>query len=329
MALPTDDLLGLVIGYTDIPSTVVGASDMNRPRMLLHNLFQVFLKTISVNGILKYDTDRCVFNQTTKRITPPTAGLTFAGIVGGIPMLMTSGMEVSGTVDSASTTTLTDTTLSEAASYWVNATVLFTSGANAGLSRTVTAFDATLHRLTLNTALAVAPTAGDGYTVTFFNVTGLTNSTTNYIFANVGSDSVTRAIMTFTADTTATPADGQVLVSSAILDGSGVCTSVDDTPTDVARGLYTNQGGYDVLSGSGTVTDLAGSSYVDIVISHDQLLYAGGITCAITSGASGTLVPTVYYGDSGFTMRLTNGSGSPVTYSYSWTRSGRKLQYAV
>ncbi|MHB8994566.1 MAG: hypothetical protein ACYC63_04875 [Armatimonadota bacterium] len=339
-ALPTDDTLGLVIGYTNIPPTLVGADDMNRVRLLLSNLYKVLLKSINVNGVLAADPDNCVFDNATNRIEAPGAGKTIMGLVAGIPMLMDSGMERTGTVATASTTEITDTGLVEADSFWRNAYVVFTSGANAGSVRQVAGNDGTLHRLTLSSALASPPAGGDTYVVTFFYVSGLSHSVTNYIFAALGTDSVTRGIMQFSAAISDTPSPGQILISSAALNSSGVCTSVNDRPAGVARGLYPNQGSYDVLAGGAVAATLQAkdstdmetglpTDTVDIEITHDPLLYVGGLTLEITDGADGLLEILTHYQNDRFTVRLTNVGFVPTAFTYAWTRTGRKLQYAA
>lgn len=327
--LPTDPLLGLITGYTSSPPTLVPASDMNRVRLLLANFYKVFVRDCVQEGILRNETHRCVFDDATNRIAAPGVGEEIIGIANGIPIIMDSGMERDGTVQSATTTTLTDTSLAATTNYWVRAWVVFTSGDNDGVARQVTAYDNSIDKVTLSPALSTAPTAGDTYTITFYYVDGLTSDAVNYIFAGKGTDTIDRGIAVFTAATSATPGAGQILVSAATLDSSGVCTLVDDETTGVARDLFPGVGGYTTLSGSGSI-ELDADEVVDIDIAHDQLLYVGDLQVALDDAytLTGTLSVVAHYGSSAFTIRITNTSESTDTFSYTWSRSGRKLQYA-
>lgn len=68
--------------------------------------------------------------------------------------------------DIAPTTTVFDTTLTEATNnYWNNGAILFTAGANAGVIRAIKDYDGAAKELTLNTALPVAPSNGDAFSI--------------------------------------------------------------------------------------------------------------------------------------------------------------------
>lgn len=66
-----------------------------------------------------------------------------------------------GLIESGSTTQFTDSLRTEAAGYWLNYVVLFTSGGNAGLTRTVSGFASGV--FSLNEATNVAIAANDRY----------------------------------------------------------------------------------------------------------------------------------------------------------------------
>jgi len=68
--------------------------------------------------------------------------------------------------DIAPTTLVFDTTLTEATNnYWNNGAILFTSGANSGVIRAIKDYDGTAKEITLNTALPVAPSNGDAFSI--------------------------------------------------------------------------------------------------------------------------------------------------------------------
>lgn len=328
MSITLESVLGLITQAEtgDRPP----ATEYNRRANFLLGLFQVFLQNVVEDGILRNDPERCGYYYYTNRITRPSESLPIMGLVGGYPMLMGNNMEADGTVSTASTTALIDAGLGGADDFWVRAYILFTSGVNDGQVRRVEAFDATTKQLTWDTALGTAPSPGDTYTVTFFYVTDLTVAATNYIFARKGSDTVDRYIMEFYASTSATPQTNEILVSSAVLDGSGSCISFDDHPTGVARDLWTGVGSYKELTGSGTVEDLAASASVQVTVSHDQLLFLGGLNIELETGyyVYGSIVVDEHHKDDEFKFTITNDSGSPVTFNYTWSRNGRVASYA-
>lgn len=328
MSITLESVLGLITGAVtgDRPP----ASEYNRRANFLLGLFQVFLQNVVEDGILRNDPERCGYYYYTNRITRPAENLPIMGLVGGYPMLMGSDMETDGTVTTASTTAFVDPGLSGAEDFWVRAYIVFTSGTNDGVVRRVTAYDATTKQISWSEALAAAPVPGDTYTVTFFYVTDLTVDTTNYIFARKGSDTVDRYIMEFYASTSATPQTGEILVSSAVLDSGGNCISFDDNPTGVARDLWTGVGSYKTLTGSGSVVDLAAAASVQVTITHDQLLFLGGLEVELATGyyVYGSVVIDEHHKDDEFKFTITNDSGSPVTFDYTWSRSGRVATYA-
>jgi hypothetical protein len=97
-----------------------------------------------------------------------------------------SSYAVSGTVDSATTTTVVDATLTQADNYWNDGIIIFTSGTNKGSAHLVTDFVASSDTVTFSPALEEAPAAGDTFRIVV--TTGLT--TTDVITAR----SVERAV---------------------------------------------------------------------------------------------------------------------------------------
>ena len=327
MALTTESYLGLITGA--VTQEIPPAGEANLVRQWLILLFRVFLKETLQDGILRCDPERGVYYYYNNRISKPTVNLPVLGIIGGYPILMGSDLEHEGTVLGGTTTSLSDGGLpGDGNDFWLRAYVLFTSGANDGLVRQVSAHGASEGSLTWETALASAPVLGDTYVVTFFYISDLTSSSTNYIFARKGSDSVSRGIMEFYASTSSTVQDGEALLASAVLDSNGDCISYNDHPEGAARDLFTGVGQYKTLSGDGSVA-VPGSSEVDVTISHDQLLFCGGLTFQLTgaNAASGSVILLEDHKDDEFKLTITNNTGGELTFEYAWTRGGRVLYY--
>jgi len=328
MSLSVDDFLGL---YN---ATVTGdkpaAAVFNRYGEFLTLLLRVFLREVVQDGILRSEPPRATYYYYTSRILQPTLNLPILGICGGYPILMGSDLEQDGTVATGATTSLTDSGLAGSGNHWVRAYVIFTSGANDGEVRRVTAYDETLHRLTWSEELVSAPLLGDTYTVTFFYVSEQTPSATNYVFARKGSDMVSRGIVEFYASTSPTVPDNELLLASALLDGNGDCISYDDHPTGAARDLWAGVGQYKTLSGSGTVENVPAGESVEVNPTHDQLLFLGGLTVSLDTEyyAYGSVEVTEHYRDAEFKFTITNNTESPCTFNYAWERSGRVMSYA-
>ena len=87
-------------------------------------------------------------------------------------------------------------------------------------------------------------------------------------------------------------------------------------------------GQYRTLSGGGSVT-LRGSASGDVTVTHDQLVFMGGlaVTLAPAHAADGTVVIVQAYSDSQFVFTLANGTAGSITFDYTWTRSGKVLTY--
>jgi len=76
-----------------------------------------------------------------------------------------SSYAVSGAVDSASTTTVVDTTLTQSDNHWNDGIIIFTSGTNKGSVHLVTDFVAGSDTVTFTPALEEAPAAGDTFRI--------------------------------------------------------------------------------------------------------------------------------------------------------------------
>jgi len=327
MALTPESYLGFITGAEtgEFPP----ADEANLVRKWLILVFRVFLKEIVQDGIVKCNPDRCTYYYYNNRIVKPTLDLPILGIVGGYPVLMGSDLEYEGTVLGGSTTGLTDASLPGENNFWVRAYVKFTSGANLDEVRRVTVHTAAEGALSWDEELAEAPALGDTYVVSFYHVSDLTAGAENYVFGRKGSDTVSRGILEFYASTSSTVQTGEVLLASALLDSNGDCISYDDDPEGVARDLFAGVGQYRTLSGTGSV-ELAGSAEVDVTVSHDQLLFCGGLTFELTgdNAASGSIALTEHHADDEIVLTITNNTGGTLTFDYSWTRSGRVLVYA-
>lgn len=86
---------------------------------------------------------------------------------------------VSGTITSGATTTVfVDTSLTQADHFWVDGTVVFTSGQNKGISVHVTAFGASADQVTFTPALKEACDTGDTYRIVTSTGLGASNVVT-------------------------------------------------------------------------------------------------------------------------------------------------------
>ena len=323
MSLALESYLSLITGV--LPGEIPTASEANRVRQFLVLLYRVVLSRVFQSSILLCDPARCVYDDAVNRIDVPTTDLPIVGLVGGYPVLMGVDLEYAGTVASANTTSIVDAGTPGDDGAWVRAYVVFTSGTQSGEVRRVTGFNGTTGALTWETPLAQAPAALDTFVVTYYYVSDLTVGATNYVFARKGSDTVSRGIVEFHASTSATVPANEILVATAVLDGSGACTSYTDAPQTLAAGV----GAYDTLTGTGSIEILAGQT-ATITISHNALMLLGGITVALTTNTSdGTVDVTQYYKDDEFVFEVTNDSAYTLTFAYSWTRKGRLLRYGA
>ena len=321
--MDTTPILGLDTNATtgDHP-TYAGA---NRASGTLESWASTILPLIQ-DGILTCNPARCVWDATHNRILRPSSGAPILGKLGNFAIYMDTSLEADGTVLAATANYLTDASLTGTLNYWVNAYVIFTSGAQAGQVRQVNSYDPATHRLGWNTALPDAPAASDTYTVTFYYVTGLANGAVNYVSAQPGPDTITRGIVQFYAALSGTLPAGNLLLLTATLDSGGSCTAHDNGPLGCNRNLWLGIGGSHLLSGSGTITGLAGDASTSVEIDHDELLNRGDLNVT-TDNPNVTVTVTDHSRTTQFTVQFANTASYPVDFEYSWTRRGLLLLY--
>ena len=277
---------GPLTGITDtyVRSDKPVSTEWNTLIDFVENLAGVLLQRLVENGIITQSPASLTVDEATARLVPPGTGTTVVGVIGGQPIVMTSAMEVDGTATGGSTTTLDATGLTQASGYWAGAWIEFTSGVNSGLSRKVTGFAAETHRLSWTTALDVAVTAGDTFTVTFYHVDAKTDSALNYIFARATSRTAPMATVEFYANVTGiTDGANDILLATMTLDGSGVVTLSDNAPEGCGRTLYRGVGSWHTEVVSGTVEGVPSAGSVEVTVAHEYLLLRGGIEFTLSN----------------------------------------------
>ena len=291
------------------------ATDANARASVLEYLLRDVMKSVLQNGIVMASTERCQFNSTTKRITAPGSSAPIIGVIGGRPFRMTSAMEESSTADSGTTGSLVDSGLATSDDgWWAGLWVVFTSGANNGLARQVTTYNNSTKTLSWTTPLGTAVGAGDTFVVTAFHISGMTDSATNYIYVTEGSKLNSYGVAAFTATTSATAEGTNLLIATAVLNGSSVVTSSSNTPANSSRHLYPGMGRGDIETATAVAySGLLAGGTTDVIVPHSDFLSIGGRTFTATGdGVTCTAVET--YKSNTCTVRLTNGS--------SYTRNG-------
>ena len=318
------DVLGLSTDLvTDDKPT---AAEWNLRGEIAENTALLLYQSLVQDGIINCDPQRCTFDAATNRILAPSAGAPIIGKIYRTPLYMDVSMEADGTVGAATTTALTDSSLTGANDFWKNAYLIFTSGAQSGEVRRVTAYEPALHRLSWTTPLGGAPVATDTFVVTFFYVSGLTDGVLNYILAQPGADTISRGIVEFVAVTSLVVPAGSLYLSTATLDGGGTCTASDDGPFGCSRDLWTGLGASSLLSGSGTIEGLGAGLYVEVPVAHDELLNRGDLNVTADSASITVTVPE-HHRTTEFVVRFTNDASYTVNFGYSWSRRGRLVAY--
>ncbi len=312
-------LLGFRIGYVAGEQYQVG--DTLRPVSYLENLANVLLYQLLGDGIIQQANGHPVIDESTGRIEVPGADESIVGLIYGKAFVLTNAMEASGTADSGGTTHLVDAGLTQDANFWVDATVLFTSGDNEGEVRAVTSFSAGQLNWTAELGHAVAP--GDSYTVTFFYINDLTNSALNYVYARSVYRTATQGIVQWVANTTGDKTAGDLLVATVTLDGSGVVTASDNHPDEADRNLFAGGGQVHELVLTGNLVGLEGSAVTSVTREHDELNLLGPITVE-TDDAEVTAAITDGLSPDELTVQFTNtGSYTKASVAYTITRRGR------
>jgi len=316
-----DDKLGLTI---DRETGDTGASlDNNQQNKYLHQLADIFMTRFALSGLIICDPENCVIDETTARIQVPAPDNPIIGLIDGKFFEMTSSMEASGTATSdGTTTTLIDASLGGDDGFWEDAFIIFTSGANDGEVRRVTGWNATLGRLTWDTALPAATSVGDTYIVTFYYIQNKTNGAVNYVYGRTLTRTTWDAVIQWIANTTGIKNPGDILVATMTLDGSGNVTAVSYTPTGHDRLLYRGVGVVDTITLTGTLEGLDGGATTEVTRSHDALVLLGPIEVSVDNpNCEATVVDGV--SPSSCKIQVTNNSAYPVDVNYTITRKGR------
>jgi hypothetical protein len=281
------------------------------------------------SGIVAAETPRCTIDESTGRIAVPTAGKPILAICRGMWVDMGDECEEAGTVTASTADTITDTGLDPASdNFWETAWVIPTSGVNSGVARQVSQYDATLHKLTVSSAWGAACGIGDTFVITFLRITGTTNGAVNYVFLTIGTWTPQYGIAEFYANTSGSPDDeNDLLVATMTLDGGGVVTASDNSPSGAARYLYPLIGRYDDDVQSVTVHSnvAAGGTVAEFDATHDQMAAVAGLEVEL-SNANFSYEITKAYEDDRVTMTLTNNSAYVDDCTVTVTRKGIKLQ---
>ncbi len=180
---------------------------------------------------------------------------------------------------------------------------------------------------TINSDKTVA--AGAGFVAGCYCVTsedqaiiGLTNGALNYVFARSDGTSPEDGTVVFSASISGTKTAGHILLGTITLDGGGVATATSDTPADNDRGYFALKPR--TFSGSGSITNLPGGSYVDVEIDHSaQGSFHGPGALAVTPDSGDIAYEVTSHEKAAeFTVRLTNNASYIRSPAYTWERKG-------
>lgn len=317
------------MAYTSIPQNrVTGgprtAGDHNTMAGYLENgIARVLLRLLVEEGVVNRSPDTPVIDETTGRIALPTADEPLVGVLNGNCFYMDRNLELSGTTSGGTTTSLTCASLTQADSYWVDAWVVFTSGAHAGTAVQVTASDQSEGKLEWSAALGSAVEAGEGFTVTFFYIEDKTTSALNYVYARTTGRTTQDGLVKFVATTSGTAMAGDILLASMTLDVGGNVVASDNAPTGHDRNLWAGAGAVHQIAFTGSLASLLPGAYTDVTIEHADLLLFGPIEVTLSDANCSYEVRDHYQVDQ-FTLRITNNGSYASTVTYTGTRWGRK-----
>jgi hypothetical protein len=290
-------------------------------------LGRFLVQTMMENGVMTRETPSLVIDTTAVRIDVPGSGQPAVGCIGGKFFYMDDTMEVASTADSGTTTTLVDATLTQGSGFWVGGYVIFTSGLNSGVARKITGYDSTTDTLSWTTPLSNAVVASDGYVVTFYYIQGLTNSVLNYVFGKSVNRTISYFTIEFYANTTGTPdSANDILLSTVTLNGSGVVTASNNSPTGADRTLYKGLGSYHEETITGTLVSVPAGGSVDVTETHEYLLLRGGMTIAFDDVDFEASDVQIWAPDS-VTFTVTNTSSYVTTVTYTLVVGGRQRGY--
>ena len=183
---------------------------------------------------------------------------------------------VSGTITSGATTTaFADTSLTQADHFWVDGTVVFTSGQNKGLSAHVTAFTASTDTVTFTPALQEACGTGDTFRIV---------ASTGIVATDTVTASAVEKAVAFLKSQNAEPYDGQYYIGiispfvtyDFMQDSSWVNAMLYGSPENLFKGEVGRWGGVRWVEDTDPWTENAcdGSAYNDWDRGHG--CYASG-----------------------------------------------------
>ena len=153
-------------------------------------------------------------------------------------------------------------------------------------------------------------------------ITGLTNGTLNYVFAQTDGASPEDGTVVFHASISASKTAGHILLGTITLDGGGAATATCDTPNDNDRGYFALKPR--TFSGSGSISNLPGGSYVDVEIDHaaQGSFHGPGALAIVLDLDDIAYEVTSHEKAAEFTVRFTNDSSYIRSPAYTWERKG-------
>ena len=308
----------------DIGNTIRPASDWNNfVKYADFGLARVLVELLTPNGIVTAEINQLQIDELTGRIAVPSDAI--VGVINGQFIYMDDTREHDGTASGGSTTTAVDLALSEADDFWLGAYIIFTSGDNAGAVREISGFSQTHQRLAWADALPSTVNVGDEFVVTFYYVQDLTDDDENYVYGRATSRTGRDQTVEWVANTTGTPAAGDIFVATVTLDALGDVTSSDNSPEDADRVLYPGIGAHDVLVLEGSVENVPPAGEVVLTRSHDYLLYRGGLRFVLTEDFS--MVVNEAWKPDEVQFTITNDGSYDETCAYTCYVEGRKRRY--
>ena len=313
-------ILNLALGIEI--DTVIDPDHTNRPNAYLENLAAVLVRQLIGAGLLS---SGLTVNESTGRIQVPDVSYPILGIADGKFFLLGPDREVASSVTAGGANGLVDSARSEAAGFWVDAWVVFTSGDSVGVARKVTAFDPVSGTLTWDVPLSTTFTAGDTYVVSFFYIQSRTLGAVNYVYGRATTNTVPGGVLQWVANNTGVKAAGDILVATVTLDGSGLVTAVDTDPDGADRSFFPGAGQVHMLYLTGTIADLEPAASVEITRAHSDLILLGPIASLVDQEDCTIEIVDGWQPDQVTFIITNNHPYSIPVVSYSITRKGRKL----
>lgn len=308
-------------------SSAAAPSHINNIGGYIENgLARVLLRQLVEEGIINRSPNTPTIDETTGRFTAPAAGEPMVGVLNGNLFYMSSAHELSATASGGGTTYVTSASLTQANDYWVDAWIVFTSGAHSGTAVQVTASDQSEGKLTFDTVLGSAVAAGTTFVVTFFYIEDLTSGALNYVFGRTTGRTTKDGLIKFVASTSSVVADGDILLATETLDGGGNVVSSDNAPTNHDRNLWLGAGAVHQVAFSGTLSGLLPGAYTDVTISHAALLLLGPVEVTLSDDDCSWEL-TEAYRTNRIILRVTNNGSYSTNVTYTGTRWGRKKVY--